>query len=121
MKKFAMKFLAAIILLLSPVLLFSQNHYLLAGTYTSGKSKGIYVYNFNSSDGSARLIDSISSPNPSYLAVSPDQKFVYAVSEVGRGHNDGRVRAFSFDRNTGHLKFINEKPSMGENPCYIAI
>jgi 6-phosphogluconolactonase len=122
MKKFAMKLIVAFILFVQPAVLFAQsNHYLIAGTYTTGKSKGIYVYDFNSNDGSARVVDSISTPNPSYLAVSPDQKFVYAVSEVGKGNNDGRVRSFSFDKKTGHLRFINERPSMGANPCYIAI
>ena len=117
-----MKLIVAILLLLQPYLLFSQTHYyLIAGTYTKGKSKGIYVYDFNSGDGSSVIVDSIITSNPSYLTVSPDQKFVYAVSEVVRGNNSGQVRAFAFDKKTGHLRFINEQASMGDNPCYIAI
>lgn len=98
-----------------------KKHYMLAGTYTKGKSIGIYVYDFNDNDGSLKVVDSISTPNPSYLAVSPDQKFVYAVSEVMRGNNSGKVRSFSFDNKTGKLNFLNEQSSVGDNPCYITV
>ncbi|HEY1021697.1 MAG TPA: beta-propeller fold lactonase family protein, partial [Flavisolibacter sp.] len=64
--------------------------YLLAGTYTGEKSKGIYVYRFQP-NGSAVLVDSAVTPNPSYLAVSPDQQYVYAVNELGNGQGGGKV------------------------------
>jgi 6-phosphogluconolactonase len=99
----------------------AQTTYLLAGTYTKGKSKGIYVYSFNHRDGSAKLVDSVSTPNPSYLAVSPDQRFVYAVSEVMRGNRSGKVRAFAFDKKNGSLRLLNEQSSVGDNPCYVSI
>jgi 6-phosphogluconolactonase len=97
-----------------------KNYYLLVGTYTRGKSKGIYVYNFNEKEGSVKLVDSVQTPNPSYLAVAPDQKFVYAVSETQRGNFSGKVRAFSFEK-TGKLNFVNEQPSVGDNPCYVIV
>jgi 6-phosphogluconolactonase len=97
-----------------------KDYYLLVGTYTRGKSKGIYVYNFNEKEGSIKLVDSIQTPNPSYLAVAPDQKFVYAVSETERGNFSGKVRAFSFEK-TGKLNFINEQLSVGDNPCYVIV
>jgi 6-phosphogluconolactonase len=99
----------------------AQTTYMLTGTYTKGKSKGIYVYSFNHHDGSAKLVDSISTPNPSYLAVSPDQRFVYAVSEVMRGNRSGKVRAFAFDKKNGSLRLLNEQSSVGDNPCYVTI
>ena len=80
---------------------FSQsNTYLLVGTYTSGKSEGIYVYNFNSTNGDNSLVSSSKVANPSYLAVSADNKKVYAVTEnadrtkFGVG---GGISAFSFN------------------------
>lgn len=98
-----------------------KNYYLLAGTYTGGKSTGMYVYDFDRKTGAAKIIDSAQTPNPSYLAVAPDQKFVYAVSETQRGRYSGKVRAFSFDRTRGKLSFINERASVGDNPCYIVV
>jgi 6-phosphogluconolactonase len=99
--------------------LFSQKQsYLLAGTYTGGKSKGIYVYRFMQ-NGSAELVDSAITSNPSYLAVSPNKQFVYAVNELSAGEGGGRVSAYRFDKNTGKLSFLNDRSSEGEHPCYI--
>lgn len=109
------------LLLVSAIVIAQKNYYLLVGTYTRGKSTGIYVYDFNKKDGSAKIIDSVQTPNPSYLAVAPNQNFVYAVSETMRGNFSGKLRAFSFDKKTGKLNFINEQPSVGDNPCYIAV
>jgi len=98
-----------------------KNHYLLAGTYTAGKSIGIYVYAFNTADGSARVVDSISSSNPSYLAVSPDRKFVYSVNENNAQTGGGKLSAFSIDRTTGKLRLLNQQSSMGDHPCYVSV
>jgi 6-phosphogluconolactonase len=98
-----------------------KNYYLLVGTYTKGKSTGIHVYDFDPKNGSATIVDSVQTPNPSYLAVAPNQKFVYAVSETQRGSFSGKVRAFSFDKSRRKLSFINEQPSVGDNPCYIVV
>lgn len=95
--------------------------YLLAGTYTSGKSKGISVYRFNPQNGQATLVDSAITVNPSYLAVSPNQQYVYAVNELGNSKGGGTVTAFRFNASTGHLKRLNEQSSMGEDPCYITV
>ena len=74
----------------------SDESYLLVGTYTSAKSDGIYVYKFNSADGSFTPVSNASgAKNPSYLAVSPNEKFVFAVNETG-GKDPGMVTAFSF-------------------------
>jgi 6-phosphogluconolactonase len=96
-----------------------KQSYLLVGTYTGGKSKGISVFRFNSKDGTATLVDSIVSANPSYLAVSPDQNFVYAVNELGNTEGGGKVTAYRFDKKTGHLTQLNQQASMGEHPCYL--
>jgi 6-phosphogluconolactonase len=95
----------------------ADEHYLLIGTYTSGKSEGIYVYKFNSKDGSFQPV-SIGKgiKNPSYLAIAPDNKHVYSVSE---GDNEGAITAFSFDKGT--LNLLNAQPSGGNGPCYVAV
>src|SRR5258705_786071 len=83
----------------------NKDHYLVIGTYDSPKSEGIYVYKFNSEDGSAKEISHIKTSNPSYVAISPDEKFVYAVNENARNGNGGEVTAFSFDKKQGTLTF----------------
>jgi 6-phosphogluconolactonase len=99
----------------------AQEYYLFAGTYTSGKSKGIYVYKFNAKNGEVQWVGSTdSSTNPSFLAISPNGKYVYAVNETGR-ENPGRVSAFSFDKSTGKLTLLNQQLSGGDDPCYITV
>ena len=109
-------------LLLLSVIASAQSHpYMLTGTYTRGISKGIYVYDFNPSNGTATLLDSAITSNPSYLAVSPNQQFVYAVNENVHNGSGGSVTAFSFNKKTGHLTQLNEIPSAGDAPCYISV
>jgi 6-phosphogluconolactonase len=100
----------------------SQDKYLFIGTYTGKGSKGIYVYRFNASTGDASWVsntDSAIAPNPSFLSVSPNGKFLYAVYEEG-GQKNGQVSAFSFNRSTGALLFLNKQPSGGDHPCFVA-
>lgn len=94
-----------------------NEHYLLVGTYTSGKSEGIYVYKFNSTDGSFQHVSTAKGiKNPSFLAVSPDNKYVYSVSE---GDGKGTITAFAFDK--GNLTPLNSQSSGGVGPCYVAV
>jgi 6-phosphogluconolactonase len=99
----------------------AQDHYLLVGTYDSPKSEGVYVYSFNSTDGSSREISHIKTSNPSYVAVSPNEKYVYAVHEIANNGKGGEIAAFSFNKSTGNLSFINQQLTGGDHPCYVAV
>jgi len=113
------KALAYLLLMTAPVMAMSQEYYLLIGTYTSGKSEGIYVYKFNSQTGEASYVSKAAGSNPSYLAVSPDKKYVYSVYEDG--DDKGSVAAYSFDVKTGAMQFLNKQNSGGDHPCYVAV
>jgi len=97
----------------------AKEHYLLLGTYTSGKSEGIYVYKFNSETGEFSFVSSAKADNPSFLAVSPNEEFVYAVNE--NGNDKGSIAAYSFDKKTGQLSYLNKQSSGGDHPCYVNI
>lgn len=92
---------------------------LLVGTYTRpGKSDGIYVYSFNGDTGEFKLkAEAPGIKNPSFLTVSGDRKFLYAVSEVG----EGMVTAYTFDASTGKLGLLNSVSSGGDGPCYVTV
>ncbi len=91
------------------------------GTYTSGGSKGIYVYHYNSKTGKTDWVSNTdSSANPSFLTIAPNGKYVYAVNEVSR-KQAGLISAYAFDPKTAKLKFINQTSSGSENPCHISI
>jgi 6-phosphogluconolactonase len=103
-----------------------QNSELLVyvGTYTTGKSEGIYRYRLNLSSGKLMLAGTTSPVvNPSFLSLSPDERFLYAVNEVDQfaGAKSGAVSAFAVDQKTGALSFLNQQSSLGSSPCYLEI
>ena len=96
------------------------------GTYTQDvpASKGIYAYRFNPATGKATSLGlAAESNNPSFVAPHPNGKFLYAVNEVQnyQGPNSGGVSAYSIDRASGKLTFLNEVASRGADPCYIIV
>lgn len=95
------------------------DYYLFVGTYTGEGSEGIYLYEFNSEDGSVAPVDTASSSNPSYLALSPDHSFLYAVNEEADSA-DATVSAFSFDKKNGEISLLNKQSSRGGAPCYVS-
>ena len=99
-----------------------DSYFLVTGTYTNGKSEGIYIHEFNTKTGDAKPLNVVKGiKNPSYLAVSPDEKYVYAVSEQNNAGNGGRVYAYSFDKLSANMQEINSQPSGGDDPCYISV
>src|SRR6476660_3865807 len=92
------------------------------------QSKGIYAYRFDpASTELTSLGVAVETSNPSFLAIDPSHRFLYAVNEVQKykDANSGVVSAFAIDgtkgdRQTGKLRLLNEVPSRGADPCYIA-
>lgn len=100
----------------------AQEVTLFIGTYTGTGSKGIYSYAFNTQTGEGRYLnatDSNTINNPSFLALSPDHQYLYAVNETG-GKQEGFVSAFKLSGG-GALNFLNRMPSAGDHPCYVAV
>jgi 6-phosphogluconolactonase len=95
------------------------------GTYTNaGKSKGIYCYKLDLATGKLTSVGVTEGvKNPSFLAIHPSGKFLYAVSEVNDadGKPGGAVSAFSLDRKTGELKPLNHQSSEGAGPCFVSV
>lgn len=91
---------------------------LLVGTYTNTcYSKGIYTYEFDTNNAQMRLKKSSDSiVNPSYLSLSKDNRFVYAVNENG---GESTISSFGFDSVSGKPSLINQESSKGADPCYI--
>lgn len=118
----AMRLLLLSIICLITVCSFAQNKtpYLIVGTYTNGKSEGIYVYKFNTETGNAESVSSVKTDNPSYLTISNNGKYVYAVKEFATNKLN-EVSAFSFNKQQGVLQLINTRSTIGSGPCYITV
>ncbi|HEX4608445.1 MAG TPA: lactonase family protein, partial [Urbifossiella sp.] len=92
------------------------------GTYTGGKdgSKGIYRAKFDPKTGKLSPADLAAEVgSPSFLAVRPDGKALYAVGETG-GKDGGGVYSYALDPKTGALTKTGEGTSGGSGPCHIA-
>lgn len=104
------------------------------GTYTNDsgkktKSDGIYGFSYDAATAQIAPIGlAVETTNPSFVAIDPSGKFLYAVNELQnyKGPNSGGVSAFAIDHDkdghaTGKLTFLNEVPSRGADPCYIIV
>lgn len=94
------------------------------GTYTSEKSKGVYVSRLDSATGALTPPEvAAETPSPSFLAVHPTQNFLYAANEVRefQGKESGSVSAFAVDRSTGRLRALNQQPSVGRGPAHLVV
>jgi 6-phosphogluconolactonase len=109
---------------------------LFVGTYTEegSKSKGIYAYSYDAHSGQVSPLGlAAETINPSWLTLSADGRYLYAVNEIStykgtdpKNPDNGGLSAFSIDHDkdghpTGHLTFLNEVISRGTDPCYVTI
>jgi 6-phosphogluconolactonase len=102
----------------------SEKQWVYVGTYSGDKSKGIYRMEFDHATGklSAPKL-AAEARNPSFLALHPSHRFLYAVNEVDEadGKKGGAVSAFAIDQATGDLKLLNLQSTGGAGPCHVAV
>ena len=94
------------------------------GTYTSGESEGIYAFHLDSDKGTLTRIAGVTkSEEPSFVAVHPSGKYLYAVNETSdfMGQPGGGITAYAIDRLTGTLTKLNSQLSHGDHPCHLMI
>ncbi|WP_162538333.1 lactonase family protein [Granulicella sp. WH15] len=135
-------FILALVFFASPRLQAQgKEFFLYSGTYTGfkfvrhnlpqlagqPKSKGIYVMRFNAGTGEIgepQLAAEIA--NPSFITISPNHKFLYAVSEdptsVGPPLDHASyVSAYAIEPATGKLRLLNTKPTGGTSTCFLSM
>jgi len=94
------------------------------GTYTGAKSKGIYLSRLDSTTGVLSVPELVAeTANPTFLAVHPNHRFLYAVNEMANplSQSDPTVTAFSVEGSTGKLTMLNEQSTGGDGPCHIVV
>jgi 6-phosphogluconolactonase len=101
----------------------SSMHRIYLGTYTRGRSQGIYLASMDRDTG-AVAVDRLAAEleNPSFLALNRARTHLYAVSEVGdfQGTDGGGVVAYAVEPNGG-LRELNRQPSRGGAPCHLTV
>lgn len=106
-------------------------HYLMyVGTYTQTNSpaehrdEGIFVFRFDAGTGALERLSSAGGAlNPSFLALHPKGRFLYAVGEIAgyQGQESGAVHAYARDPATGALTHLNGQSSVGTGPCHLSV
>ncbi len=94
------------------------------GTYTGSGSRGIYLLRLDPEAGTLSTPEPVGeAANPSFLALGPSARFLYAVGETDdfAGGKTGAVSAFAVEPGSGRLTLINQQPSGGAGPCHLTI
>jgi 6-phosphogluconolactonase len=97
---------------------------LYVGTYTRGKSEGIYRLTMNSETGELTLRGVAAKlDSPSFLAIHPNRGYLYAVNEISdlNGRKTGGVSALAIEPFDGSLTLLNQQPSGGAGPCHLVV
>src|SRR5262245_60336837 len=100
--------------------------WLYVGTYTNGNShsEGIYLLELDLASGSLTNKGAVAKlTDPSFLAIHPSRKFIYAVNEVEHvnGKKGGGVSALAIEPSSGMLKLLNQQSSVGNGPCHLSV
>ena len=124
--KFKLTKLVVFVVVLSATLVSAADYKSLVyvGTYTDKGSKGIYAYRFDPVSGESDVIGLVAeTPNPSFLAVDPSHKYLYAVNEIDNfnGSRSGAVSVFAVDRTSGRLTLVQQVSSLGADPAHVSL
>jgi len=95
--------------------------HLFVGTYTNGDSEGIYRLKFDINTGMlSEKIVVAKMENPSFLKLSPDNKYLYAVEESDAYDSfGGSISAFAVQDSS--LQLLNTQGTGGAHPCHVAL
>jgi len=105
------------------------------GTYTRGAPggwsaaaeasppEGISVFQVNPETGDMTHIQTVPSDNPSFLAIHPSQRYLYAINEIAdyEGEETGSVEAYAINEETGELTLLNRQSAAGSIPAHLSV
>ena len=101
-----------------------EDDLLYVGTYTEEKrTDGIFLVRMDRRSGKLRQVGAVNAgPNPSFLAIHPNGRVLYAANELEKynGKASGAVSSFAI-ANDGALTRRNEQASEGGAPCYVSV
>ena len=109
---------------LATVAQFATAQIMYVGTYTEGTSKGIYAYKYDAKTGKLTSMGlEAATPDPTFLALHPNGKYLYAVNEVNtfQGQPAGSVTAYSIDKASGKLTQLNQVSTKSPGPCHLIV
>jgi 6-phosphogluconolactonase len=93
------------------------------GTGTDSSANAIYAFRYDEATGSLDPLGlAATTPHPTFLAMHPNGRFLYAVNEENPNHTNGHsVAAFAVDGAGPKLVPLGVAPCGGDRPCAIAV
>ncbi len=91
---------------------------------SKGNGQGIYLFEMDPNSGTLHPRETFASDqNPSWLALDPSEKFLFAANETAdfAGAKSGSVSSFAVDRATGRLQVVNTVSSQGAGPAHLSV
>ena len=101
-----------------------EQMWVFVGTYNRRGSEGIYLYRLDVASVALELVSTAAvADNPSYLALHPSGRYLYAINEVRTfaGQPGGGITALSFDPASGKMAVLNSQSVVGTGPCYVSV
>ncbi|WP_299461846.1 lactonase family protein [uncultured Gimesia sp.] len=92
--------------------------------FAPGEKGAIHAFELNPLTGELKLVERTTDvEHPFFLAVSPDNKFLYSIHAPGKfgGKENEFVAAYELQDRTGKLKLLNRQSSLGTASCYLDI
>lgn len=102
----------------------ASSRLMFVGTQTGPESKGIYSYHWDPVDGELKLLGlAVQTDNPTFLALAPGAKRLYASNEINYFDNtkNGAVSGFDIDHTAGKLKLINSVNATGPGTTNVTV
>ena len=90
-----------------------DNYVAYVGTYTHESSKGIHIYDMDVEKGRICEREEVSIDNPSYITLSHDKRFLYAICDQG-------VSSYSIMED-GSLELMNVVSINGMRGCHMSV
>lgn len=108
------------------IMTINSKYLLFVGSYAQKNEPGIHVFIFDSTTGELTDQSSFSGiTNPSFLAIHPNGKWLFSVSETGKGNDGeyGSVHAFRIQHEQQNINIqpINQQSTKGDWPCHVQI
>ncbi len=97
---------------------------LYVGTYSQGGSEGVYVVEIDRLARKSKVLQTVhDKQHPTFLAVHPNQQFLYVAYREGAdgGDKNGTIAAYRIDQSTGKLSPLGSLSSMGDSPCHLSV
>src|SRR5688500_2036775 len=94
-------------------------------TRGQGRGGGIGVFRLDEESGALTHLQTVKAQNPSFVAVHPTGKYLYAATRGSVGGADGTqpasfIEAFAIDPRERTLTALNKQSSGGQSPAYVS-